>query len=476
MRRLNFKRGTAPELQVQFGRVDPVTGTWTAELLPVGTVLVFGLKETGSFDGYLIVSTDVWTVDGYYYVGQPSFNNAALNALLLSPDGNASNDKPSVTLMGELSWGPDGDDPTPTSTFEVLVANKVINGDEPAPTPGPFLTRSVTRVTEDGSTFNYAAAADTDVARGEAFTAALAASSAGDVIICGPGVHELETGVTLSHEITILGQGSATRFFREDIEDEEDPVFTITSGSVRFRDLLVEGQTPFSINPAGAAVTYNGIELWNVSAEGTADVLAFGANTTATVDCFSCDFESGYDYIANNSGSSGGVIVRVHGGRLYSVEQGGIGMTAGRVEITGANISWYQTLIGGGELHISGSTLAVAAGGNISDVSAGTLTIGSTTMRGSANIGGVGQSGGTVRLEGLKIDTSADATRSPLTKSGGTMTLAHCTLVAHATRDSISAPSAQNVAAWGCYANKAVDGDVTITIGTAGLTVDADVV
>lgn len=75
---------------------------------------------------------------------------------------------------------------------------------------------------------------------------------------------------------------------------------------------------------------------------------------------------------------------------------------------------------------------------------------------------GIDIEAGTLRANGMIVDTSADVTASPVTVSGGTLILKNCTLIAEATQDSISAPTAQTVVSYGSYANTAVDGDVTV--------------
>ncbi len=92
----------------------------------------------------------------------------------------------------------------------------------------------------------------------------------------------------------------------------------------------------------------------------------------------------------------------------------------------------------------------------------------------STTMNGVQISGGELRLNGARINAAASTSANPILKSGGTLILNNCILISNGVRDSISAATAQNVVAYACYANTAVDSDVTITI-TGGLTVDADV-
>lgn len=75
---------------------------------------------------------------------------------------------------------------------------------------------------------------------------------------------------------------------------------------------------------------------------------------------------------------------------------------------------------------------------------------------------------GTIRLFGVRIDTSAFASGNPVTKSGGTLELYNCTLISHSSRDSIEATGAQSVAVRGSLSiNTAVDSNVTLSSGIA---------
>lgn len=105
----------------------------------------------------------------------------------------------------------------------------------------------------------------------------------------------------------------------------------------------------------------------------------------------------------------------------------------------------------------------------------GTHTIKNVRYVAGENGGGVTISGGTLTLENCLIDTSANASVSPITKSGGTLILKDCTLIAEATQDSISAPTAQAVSADGSNtiyqpvnANVTVVGNMQENTGVAG--------
>jgi len=74
------------------------------------------------------------------------------------------------------------------------------------------------------------------------------------------------------------------------------------------------------------------------------------------------------------------------------------------------------------------------------DVQGGTLYLNSQTMT-AVNGDGVTISGGICNISGLTIDTSGTATKNPIIKSGGTLTLNSCTLIAEATRKSVAGSS-----------------------------------
>jgi hypothetical protein len=133
---LEFKRGDVTPLEVQFVR------SGVAEALPDGSVLAFGSKETKKYDGDFAVFFDEFAeptaTPDFIYAGTPSFNTETLDDLLVV-DGDDSNDKASVDLMGELSWAIADADPVSIRTFTVRVHNDVIRGDEGTPiaTPSP---------------------------------------------------------------------------------------------------------------------------------------------------------------------------------------------------------------------------------------------------------------------------------------------------------------------------------------------------
>lgn len=129
------KRGDSASMEIIFVR----SGVRVEH--EAGTVVKFGAKEEGKYDSPVVVFEDgfVLTDSGSnpYYLGTPSFNTVPLDALL-NKDGNLTNDKASVDLIGEISWGiPLSNSPTSTKTFKVRVHNDVIRDDEGSPEEVP---------------------------------------------------------------------------------------------------------------------------------------------------------------------------------------------------------------------------------------------------------------------------------------------------------------------------------------------------
>lgn len=89
---------------------------------------------------------------------------------------------------------------------------------------------------------------------------------------------------------------------------------------------------------------------------------------------------------------------------------------------------------------------------------------------------GVVHNGGNSFIEGFRIDTSNtdNVANRPVEVSAAGLRLRQCILVAPALADSVYAAAAQNIRAYGCHVNRAMNGNVTDLI-TGGMTVDADV-
>jgi hypothetical protein len=107
-------------------------------------------------------------------------------------------------------------------------------------------------------------------------------------------------------------------------------------------------------------------------------------------------------------------------------------------------------------------------------VDGGTIISNALEYTSGSGSNGLSISGGLARIQTALFDTSANSSGNPITKSGGTLILMACTLVANSGRDSITAGTAQNVVAMSSWTNKAANGNITVTT-TGGLTVDTHV-
>lgn len=104
--------------------------------------------------------------------------------------------------------------------------------------------------------------------------------------------------------------------------------------------------------------------------------------------------------------------------------------------------------------------------GEMFTVAAGTVLIRGMKYVAAAGSQGLKLTGGTLRLVDCLIDTTANAATNPVTKSGGTLVLENCTLLAEGTRDAIAAPAAQAVTVRGTLTvNRPLSANVTAAGG-----------
>lgn len=127
---VSVKRGDDAPFEVIFVR------SGIAEELAGSSVLTFGAKEEGKFDGTAVVLNDEFALSGSgtaaKYLASPSFNTVALNDLF-AIDGDDSNDVAFVDLIAEFTWQVGAGAPTTTKTFRFRVHNDVIRGTEGTP-------------------------------------------------------------------------------------------------------------------------------------------------------------------------------------------------------------------------------------------------------------------------------------------------------------------------------------------------------
>jgi hypothetical protein len=130
---ITLKRAGLVELSIQFCRAGQIV-----ELAP-GATGIFELKPSGQYDADPVSGDDNWeqvgTGTGTSYNFLFSLLTEALDALLFV-NTDPSDDKKSITLMGELQWY-DGAQHT-TQTLTVTIENNVIRvGDTIPPGAAP---------------------------------------------------------------------------------------------------------------------------------------------------------------------------------------------------------------------------------------------------------------------------------------------------------------------------------------------------
>lgn len=186
------------------------------------------------------------------------------------------------------------------------------------------------------------------------------------------------------------------------------------------------------------------------------------------------------------NGANGNAVSHNGTSKLYVTAQkiiGGTGAIA--VNCTGGGQLWARA-----EKISAGATIVACTSGTLHcsalhwEEADATTTSGFTVAGGTLNItgglltltagNGITISSGTGRFTGVTINTTASNAKNPVTKSGGTLILDRCVLVAESTRDSITAGTSQTVVNYASKANKAKNVNITVTVDA--LTVDAAVV
>lgn len=184
------------------------------------------------------------------------------------------------------------------------------------------------------------------------------------------------------------------------------------------------------------------------------------------------------------SSSTGRGAVYVYSGKLYVTAQklskgtqaipdvnGVVGGNGGQLWLVGCGklTSTYGYGIACQGATIRGDVLQIEDLGNMTNaikMEAGTLEL--RGAQATMTVGnGVNHSAGTARLMGCRFDTSASAGKNPVTVSGSGLILDHCTLVANAAADSITAGSAKTVKNYYSVANTAKNANITINDGSA---------
>lgn len=129
---IDLKRGDAAPISISFVR------SGVKEELASGSVVTFGAKASGLYDGDAIILSSDFTKTGSgttaEYFANVSLDTVALNTLL-AVNTTTADDVAYVDLMGEVTWTDGAAGPiASTQTVRVRIANDVIRGDESGPT------------------------------------------------------------------------------------------------------------------------------------------------------------------------------------------------------------------------------------------------------------------------------------------------------------------------------------------------------
>lgn len=166
---LTFRLDQTSDIRMRFIRANEVVA------LAEPAVGKFGLKEPGAYDDDFVVAQLPGVPEGtpetgwvkvevgsdVYYKFAPQFTTDELYTLI-GRDGTPGNDKPSVTLMGDIKWSEAGADGR-TAVFTAIVTNIVIRDDEGLPpNPNPVWGSPVEYLKKAG---NLAGLADVAEAR-----------------------------------------------------------------------------------------------------------------------------------------------------------------------------------------------------------------------------------------------------------------------------------------------------------------------
>jgi hypothetical protein len=305
VRRIIRKRGTAPGEEVQFIEDGEPTN-------PGDITLTFMVKQVGQYDGEPLVSAsgDDWTTPGDvsgFYTGAPSYNTTELNTDMRSPDGDPTNDVASKVYMGAYSFRIGEGEPIETEEFEVLVVNKVINGNESIPVPA-LAAQAYT-----STAFISGAGNDATAVLGNPFKPYLTTQAAWDdgakVMVLFPNPPFGYSGFTSSVEVnlTLIGFGWEI----STIGTIESPMGgTITGNGPDMVSITQISSTPNTV-PVGSAenagsLTVRGCRIIAIVALGGTgvDALANGGDG-GTVTLTNCVVTSSIEMDGGDPGSGG---------------------------------------------------------------------------------------------------------------------------------------------------------------------------
>jgi hypothetical protein len=184
------KRGDDSPFEVVFVR------NGVAEELAGSSVLTFGAKQAGKYDGAAVVLNSDFTLSGSgttaKYTANPSFNTTELNDLFLI-DADDSNDPAYVDLMAEFTWQAGAGAPSSTKTFAFRVHNDVVRDSELEPTALPTPIGSTAPVNAAFASATSALPGSNDDVK---FTAVASGTSGNSIQVIVVGSAELDISVS----------------------------------------------------------------------------------------------------------------------------------------------------------------------------------------------------------------------------------------------------------------------------------------
>ena len=121
-----MKAASIAQLEVQFTRAAVVVP------LPMGSVIEFGIKAKNTDTPPLVYCNTFSATAGTLYAANVNLATVELEQALGIGDGDASNDKPQVELVGEIGWSTDGINLFRSQTFTLVVEAPVISGGAPS--------------------------------------------------------------------------------------------------------------------------------------------------------------------------------------------------------------------------------------------------------------------------------------------------------------------------------------------------------
>jgi hypothetical protein len=210
-----------------------------------------------------------------------------------------------------------------------------------------------------GTQTAYPASADTNVARGAALLAAVAALASGEKLVLGPGMFDLgstsSSKISLPASTELIGAGMGLTVIQSSFVSSSSVLFVVSFASGCYiADLTVKaaaaasGAFVYPIGDGNATVT--GVTLRSVQTFGDTDGLYTVGDSQ--ILCLGCDFHSAWDCVeAGGSGGGGARIVcigcnctstgpSVEGNGLYSVLNAAFG---GQIYFIGGLITASNT-------------------------------------------------------------------------------------------------------------------------------------